>query len=229
MRSFDEILTLAAERHGGREAVLAGGRKPLPPEELAAIPDPLWLAQMARWIFHAGLSWQVVDSRWPGIEAALHGFAIAPLAGMDGAGIEALLEDPRLIRSRPRIAAIRDNARFIQRISASEGAFARRIAGWPADEHAALIAWLAREGARLGGNSGQNVLRSMGKDTWLLTSDVVARLRAEGVITGGATSARAQRAIQGTFDTWRAQSGLGLNAVSHVLALSIDAKAANGK
>ena len=65
MHHFDEILAIAAERKGGVDAVLSGIPSPKSADDLAAIPDDRWLAQMARGILQAGISWKVVDSKWP--------------------------------------------------------------------------------------------------------------------------------------------------------------------
>lgn len=221
MRSFAEILAIAADRKGGEANALADIPAPLPPERLAEIPGDRWLAAMARVIFQAGISWSVVDAKWPGIEAAFDGFAIGPVSMMDDDRFDALLTDTRIIRSGPKIAAIRDNAAFIARIDRDEGGFARKIADWPVSDFIGLLDWLVRNGSRLGGNTGPYMLRQMGKEGFMLSQDVTARLIAEGVIDGPATSKKAQAAVQAAFNHWHAESGLPLNTISRVLARSI--------
>ena len=223
MRPFAEILAIAAARKGGEAAVLGDTAPPKSAAELAAIPDDRWLAMMARVIFQAGISWQVVERKWPEIEAAFDGFAPGPLSMMDDDRFDALLADPRVIRSGAKIAAIRDNAAFVRRVSGEAGSFGRRIADWPGSDFAGLLTWLETNGSRLGGNSGAYVLRFMGRDGWILSRDVVARLRAEGVIDGPATSRKALGAVQGAFNRWQAESGLPLTTISRTLAQSIDA------
>lgn len=223
MRPFAQILAIAAARKGSEAAVLSDTRPPLTPQALAAIPDDRWLSMMAKVIFQAGISWQVVERKWPEIEAAFDGFAPGPLSMMDDDRFDALLADPRVIRSGAKIAAIRDNAAFVRQVSAESGGFGRRIADWPAADFAGLLAWLERNGSRLGGNSGAYVLRFMGRDGWILSRDVVARLRAEGVIDGKPGSRKAMAAVQAAFDRWQAESGLPLTTISRVLAQSIDA------
>lgn len=218
MHSFKEILAIAAARKGGAEAVLSGAAAPLPPDALAAIPDDRWLAAMARGIFKAGISWTVVENKWPGIETAFDGFAPGRVSLYDDERIDTLVTDARVIRSGPKILAIRHNAVFLR----DNPGFGRRIADWPDEDYAGLLAWLGKEGSRLGGTTGQYMLRHMGKDSYVLTSDVVARLQAEGVIDGPATSAKAMKAIQQAFNRWRAESGLTFNTIGRVLAQSID-------
>lgn len=65
------------------------------------------------------------------------------------------------------------------------------------------------------------MLRQMGKEGYLLSKDVVARLVAEGVIGGPPTSRKAMAAVQAAFDRWRTESGQSLNTISRVLAQSI--------
>ncbi|WP_225027039.1 DNA-3-methyladenine glycosylase I [Xinfangfangia pollutisoli] len=219
MRAFAEILAIAAARKGSAEAVLAGAAPVKSAAELAAIPDDRWLAQMAKGIFQAGISWSVVEAKWPGIEAAFHGFAPGRVALIEGDELDALLSDPRVIRSGAKIVAIRDNG---VELAANPG-LGRRVADWPASDFAGLLADLNARFSRLGGNTGAYMLRFMGKEGFLLSRDVVARLQEEGVIAGPATSAKALKAVQAAFNAWQAESGLTLTQISRVLAQSIDA------
>ncbi|WP_395543165.1 DNA-3-methyladenine glycosylase I [Neotabrizicola sp. sgz301269] len=219
MRSFAEILDIAIARKGSREAVLAGAMAVKSAEEIAAIQDDRWLAQMARGIFQAGISWSVVEAKWPGIEEAFQGFTPARVAMIEGDALDALLSDPRVIRSGAKIVAIRDNG---AELAANPG-LGRRIADWPVSDFAGLLADLNARFSRLGGSTGAYMLRVMGKEGYILSRDVVARLQAEDVISGAATSAKAMKAIQTAFNRWKEESGLPLNQISRVLAQSIDA------
>jgi 3-methyladenine DNA glycosylase Tag len=219
MRSFAEILDIAVARKGSAEAVLAGALPVKSAEEIAAIPDDRWLAQMARGIFQAGISWSVVEAKWPGIEDAFHGFIPGKVAMIEGDALDALLSDTRVIRSGAKIVAIRDNA---AELAANPG-LGRRVADWPVADFAGLLADLNARFSRLGGSTGAYMLRVMGKEGYVLSRDVVARLQAEGVISGPATSAKAMQAIQQAFNAWKDESGLPLNQISRVLAQSIDA------
>ena len=217
MRSFAEILAIAAARKGGEAQVLADVPVPKSAADLAAIPDDRWLAAMAKWIFRAGISWQVVQAKWDGIEDAFDGFQIGPMSMMDDDRMEALLSDTRVIRSGAKIAAIRDNAVFLRGV----GGFGAKVGNWPDGDFAGLIQWMQRSGSRLGGMTAPYVLRHMGKDGYIPTPDVVTRLVAEGVVDKAPTSPKAWRAVQVAFDRWQAESGLPLTTISRVLAQSI--------
>lgn len=223
MRSYQEILTIAADRKGGQAAVLADMPPVLDADALAAIPDDRWLAQMARGIFQAGISWQVVENKWPGIEEAFYGFDVGRVAGMSEDWFDELLDDPRIVRSPPKVEAIQQNAELIQSVAAEVGSFGRKIGDWPAEDFAGLLDWLKKSGARLGGATGAYALRYLGKESYVLSPSVVARLIAEGVIEKDPTSKKAMTAVQTAFNTWMDQSKESLTVVSRVLAQSIEA------
>lgn len=222
MRPFDEIFAIAAARKGGAAALEARLTRPLPPEALRATPDDRWLSAMARSLFEAGFNWTVIDTKWPGFEAAFEGFAVNRVAFYHDEELDRLLADARIVRNGAKVAAVVENARLIQKTAAQHGSFGAFVAGWPPDDLAGLLEVLERQGARLGGLTGQRVLRRMGADSFVLSGDVVARLIAEGVIGKQPTSRRDMAAVQVAFNTWAAQSGRSLTEISQTLAASID-------
>ncbi len=221
MRTFEQILDIAADRKGGREAVLDGISSPKSSDELAAISDDRWLSAMARGIFQAGISWKVVENKWPDIEDAFHGFDVARIAFMPEDWFYELIEDKRIVRSPPKVRAIQENAALIQDVAKEHGSFGRKIGDWPVDDFQGLLDWLQKDGSRLGGGTGSYLLRSMGKESYILSKDVVARLIAEGVIDKAPTSKKAKAAVQDAFNIWKSQSGRSLTEISRVLAQSI--------
>ncbi len=75
-------------------------------------------------IFQAGLSWEIVLKRRPGLREAFDGFDVDRIAGLNGADQARLLLDPRIIRNRMKVAAIVANAQRVQAMRASHGGFA---------------------------------------------------------------------------------------------------------
>src|SRR5439155_892385 len=69
--------------------------------------------QLSRSVFQAGISWRVVDAKWSTIKPAFRGFQVERVARMGDREIDTLAADPRVIRSRPKIAAVVHNARAI--------------------------------------------------------------------------------------------------------------------
>ncbi len=217
MRSYAEILAISAARKGGEEAVFAGLPRPKTAEELAAIPDDRWLSMMSRMVFNAGFNWKVVESKWPAFEAAFEGFDIGACALMDDDRLAALARDPKVIRNPVKLRSVRENAAFV----AQHPGFGRLVGDWPAEDYIGLLDFLKSEASRLGGTTGQYFLRMMGKDGFVLSTDVTARLIAEGVIDKPATSKTARRKVQAAFDQWAAESGRSLTEISRTLATSI--------
>jgi len=220
MRSFDQIFAIAADRHGGAEALEARLTPPLPPEDLARLPDDRWLSVMTKCIFQAGFNWKVIDAKWDGFEAAFDHFDPAACAFMDEDRFDAILRDPRVVRNGAKLATVRDNAAFLLRLHDRGGA-GPVLGGWPSTDYIGLLDLLRAEGARLGGMTGQYAMRFAGRDSFILSRDVTARLVAEGVIDKPATSKTALRQVQAAFNTWMEQSGRSLTEISRTLAMSL--------
>ncbi|HUQ41619.1 MAG TPA: DNA-3-methyladenine glycosylase I [Candidatus Limnocylindrales bacterium] len=91
-----------------------------PPQYTARTLDD-YLEHMSKPVFQAGMSWRVVEAKWPTIKRAFHDFKIARVARMSDRDVDALTKDERVIRSRPKIAAIVHNAGVITAIEREMG------------------------------------------------------------------------------------------------------------
>ena len=221
MRSFDEIYEIAAARKGGAEALEAMLSAPVPAAEVAAIPDDRWLAAMTRAVFQAGFNWKVVESMWPGFEAAFDGFDTGRCAMLTDEDFERLVADTRIIRNGAKIRSVQQNAVFLRSLAAEHGSASKAIADWPSTDFIGLLELFKTRGSRLGGTSGQYCLRFQGKDSFILSQSVVDRLIAEGVVDKPPTSKKALADVQAAFNTWIQQSGRSLTEISRVLAMSL--------
>lgn len=217
MRSFDDIYALSADRHGGAEALESKLAKPDP--KVTELPEDRWLSVMTKCIFQAGFSWKVIEAKWDGFEELFHGFAPGPCAFMDDREFDRILSDTRVVRNGAKLAAVRHNAAFLMELR-DEGGAGQVLGGWTSTDYIGLLEMLKKRGARLGGNTGQYAMRFAGRDSFILSQDVTARLIAEGVIDKPATSKTALKAVQAAFNTWNEQSGRSLNEISRVLAFS---------
>src|SRR6267378_1330471 len=74
-----------------------------PPPQIVAKSIDDYLEQLSKGVFQAGISWRVVDSKWPSIRTAFHAFKVERVARMTDRDIDALVKDERVIRSRPKI------------------------------------------------------------------------------------------------------------------------------
>lgn len=222
MRSFAELYAIAVARKGGEEAVEAQLPTPKPVAELKAIPDARWLAEMTRRIFQAGFSWTVIDNKWDGFEQAFHGFDLNWCSMISDRDLDTLLKNTSIVRNAQKILSVRDNAAFLKDMAREHGSAATMIAEWPSETFIDLLELFKKRGNRLGGTTGQYLLRGMGKDAFVTTRDVSAALIREGVVTKAPTSKSDMRKVQDAFNTWSAESGRPMGHVSRVLAFSVD-------
>lgn len=71
--------------------------------------------------------------------------------------------------------------------------------------------------------TGQRVLRNMGRDTFVITADVVRVLQRAGVDIGAnPTSKRELSLVQSAFNRWHAESGLPYSHISRICACSVE-------
>ncbi|MTI01722.1 DNA-3-methyladenine glycosylase I [Roseibium sp. RKSG952] len=220
MRNFDEIFDIAAERHGGPDALEEKLGKPKNPAELADMPEDRWLSIITKCVFQAGFNWKVIEAKWDGIETAFDGFDVGRCAFMDDEKFDSLLQDTRIVRNGTKIATVRDNAVFLLELR-EEGGAGQVLGGWPSTDYVGLLAMLAKRGSRLGGASAQYAMRFAGRDSFILSQDVTARLIAEGVVDKAPTSKKAMAAVQQAFNIWMDQSNRSLTEISRVLAMSL--------
>ena len=221
MRSFAEIYEIASERKGGAKELEALLEPASSAQQLAKIPDDRWLAKMAQCIFNAGFNWKVVEAKWPGFEEAFEGFNPARVAMFNDDDLARLVSDERIVRHGGKIRSVQDNAIFVRQLAEEAGSVGKFIGEWPTQDYIGLLDVLKKRGSRLGGNTGQYFLRFMGKDSFILSADVTARLMAESVIDKPATSKKALQQVQDAFNTWHDESGRGLKEISRVLAMSV--------
>ncbi|RED54369.1 DNA-3-methyladenine glycosylase I [Aestuariispira insulae] len=200
------------------EALMPEGRTA---EEIAALGDDRLLAEMAKRIFQSGFVWKVVEAKWPGFEKAFDGFHVGRVASLNDEEIEQLLSNKEIIRNGQKIVAVVKKAQFLMELAGEHGSAAKFIADWPGEDIVGLWALLKKRGTRLGGNTGQYFLRFIGKDTFILSQDVVRALIRESVIEKEPTSQKALAAVQDAFNGWQRESGLPLAHISRLLSLSV--------
>ncbi|RWB27796.1 MAG: DNA-3-methyladenine glycosylase I [Mesorhizobium sp.] len=222
MMDFQKIRARAAKRKGG-EAALASLLGPMPDNAAVAdITDDRILSTMAERVFAAGFVWRVIEQKWPGFEEAFLRFEPKRLLFQPDDFWHDLTADERIVRNPQKIKSVRDNAVFVERVSKEHGGFGRFLADWPADDQMGLMAYLAKHGSRLGGNTGQYFLRWLEWDAFIVSTDMAAALRDAGLdIAESPTSKRDLDKIQSQINAWAAQTSLPRRHISRILAMSI--------
>jgi 3-methyladenine DNA glycosylase Tag len=220
--SFKRIRERAARRKGGEKMLATLLPRKRDNKALAKLSDDRVLAEIARRIFSAGFVWSVIDKKWPGFEEAFLGFNPKRLLFQPAEFWEQLTSDKRIVRNPQKIKSVRENAKFVSEVADEHGSFGKFLAAWPADDQIALLEVLAKRGSRLGGYSGQYLLRFLGRDSYVLSGDVLLCLRDAGVaLSDKGTSKKDALAAQAQLNAWAKESGLPLVHVSRICALSI--------
>ncbi len=220
MESFDQIYARAVIRHDGEDAVEDGLPQPKSKRSLSALKDDRCLAEMSKCIFRSGFVWRVVDAKWPGFEAAFSKFNPKKVARFSDVKLGKLAQDERIIRNAKKIESVRANARFLVENAKENGSFGKLISRWPADDVVGLWLHLRKNASRLGGNTGPMVLRFLGKDTFMLSNDVVGYLVSSGIVAKNPTGKGDLMKVQEAFNAWSEESGRPLCQVSRIIGMS---------
>ena len=190
-------------------------------QALAALGDDRYLSEICRRVFRAGLKHALVDAKWPAFERAFWGFDPQRVVLMSDDQLEAQMHNTALIRHWAKLKSVRQNAIMVMGLAQKHGSFARCIAEWPLSDIVGLWALLKKQGAHLGGQSGAAFLRQIGKDSFRLSDDVVAALKAQQIVERMPTAQRDLRQVQEAFNQWHQQSGLPLSHISMLLAHTV--------
>lgn len=95
----------------------------VPPEQIQPASLDDYLAVMSKAVFQSGMSWRVVEAKWPGIQEAFENFDVHKVANFSVFEIEALAQDKRVIRNRRKLAAIVSNAQRMIELDREHGSF----------------------------------------------------------------------------------------------------------
>lgn len=223
MRPFASLLATAELHQGGPASVAAKLPVYLDADQLAAITDDRCLSTMTLRVFQAGLKHSVVAQKWPQFERHFNHFEPFRCAMISDDELDLAMANRELIRHPGKLRSIRLNAQMVRETSRNHNGFGRFLAQWPGQDIVGLWRFLKKHGCQLGGMSGARFLRLLGKDTFLLTEDVVAVLKAEGVLAKTPTSQRDMQLAQAAFNQWQGESGWPLCHISRVVSMNADA------
>ena len=98
-----------------------------PPPKI--VPKSLndYLEVMSKSVFQSGMSWKVIESKWPETREAFHGFDIDTVANFHEKDIEDLTKDTRVVRNYRKLSAIVTNARKMLELDKEHGSFKKYL------------------------------------------------------------------------------------------------------
>lgn len=221
MTSFARLEEVVRERLGSAQALASRMPTVLSPGALAAKPDSYFLSAMTRRVFQAGMKHSVINERWPFFEEWFWGFEPEKLRLLSESQLEKAMQEKRLIRHWGKLRTIPVNAVMMQAVSERHGGFGRYLSTWPDARIFELWRDLARRFERMGGDSAARFLRLAGRDTYLLTTDVVAALKALGLTDGKSLRLDDHRRINEQFTAWQKETGLPMAHLSRILSMTV--------
>jgi hypothetical protein len=86
-----------------------------------------YLAVLTKAAFQSGISWRVIEAKWPGFEAAFFGFDPERIARLTPQEVDDLAADTRIVRNRRKIEATVQNARTMLDLNAEFGSFKKYL------------------------------------------------------------------------------------------------------
>ena len=222
MRDYAWLSSYCLNRFGGPAELEARLPQPRSAEALRALGDDRYLSLIALRVFRAGLKHSLVDAKWPAFEEAFFAFDPHKVVLMGAEHLERLMQDSRLIRHLGKLKSVPRNAQFVLDVARERGSFGQLIADWPSSDIVGLWKYLAKHGSQLGGLSAPRLLRMIGKDTFISTDDLVAALKAQGIVDKAPTSQKELASVQAAFNQWQAESGRPLCQLSVMLAHTVN-------
>ena len=222
MPKFQPILDRALARKNGQQGLDALISEPLPALRFLEQTDDRFLAMMTKMVFQAGFVWRVIDNKWADFETVFFGFDPEKMILLSPEQLAGFAKDTRIVRNLQKIMTVPHNADYILQQSRLHGSYGAFLQQWPKHDLAGLYRHLKQSGSRLGGMSGPRMLRSMGMDAYLLTSDVVVCLQGAGLDIASQPSNKSDVAkVQNCFNQWQDETGFSFNRLSRICACSV--------
>jgi DNA-3-methyladenine glycosylase I len=94
-----------------------------PPEKITPKSLNDYLEIMSKSVFQSGMSWKVIENKWPGTKEAFQGFDVVIVADFDEKDIEELMQDTRVVRNFRKLNAIVYNAQKMLDLEKEYGSF----------------------------------------------------------------------------------------------------------
>ena len=222
MADFKPILKRALRRKDGEQGLEHWVLEPMPMATFISQPDHRFLSMMTKVIFQAGFVWRVIENKWPDFETVFLGFDTEKMMLLSPEQWEKIGTDKRIVRNMQKIISVPQNATYIDDQSREYGSYAAFLQQWPQEDLIGLYRHLKQAGCRLGGMSGPRILRQMGLDTFMLSTDVVMCLQDAGLdIADQPSNKRDLAKVQDCFNSWRQQTGCSFTRLSRICASSI--------
>ncbi len=127
--------------------------------------DDGYFENMTRVIFLAGLSWKMIEDKWPNFKRAFVNFAVGKVAEFGEKDIQRLMSDASIVRNRAKIIATVNNAKQFRNIKSEYGSFQQYLDSLnKSNNYASAIKELGKKFNRIGPSSARIFLYSVGEE-----------------------------------------------------------------
>ncbi len=97
------------------------------PEQIKPQSLDDYLEVMSKAVFQSGMSWKVVEAKWPSTREAFHNFHVQEVADFNDFDLEELAKDTRVIRNRRKLEAVVSNAQKMLELDEEYGSFQKYL------------------------------------------------------------------------------------------------------
>ncbi len=127
--------------------------------------DDAYFENMTRVIFLAGLSWKMIDGKWPNFKEAFKNFSIDHVARFTEKDVKRLMSNAGIVRNQAKIVAAIKNAKHFQDIKKNYRSFRSFLNSLDkSSNYASVIKELGKQFQRLGPSSARIFLYTVGED-----------------------------------------------------------------
>jgi DNA-3-methyladenine glycosylase I len=123
--------------------------------------DAEYFERLSRTLFTAGLSWTMVEKKWPNFRKAFAGFSPEKVGKMTEKDVKSLMSDAGIVRNERKIKATIHNAGEFANLKKEFGSFKGYMASFGKDE-ARLQKDLQAKFHHVGGSTARMFLWSVG-------------------------------------------------------------------
>lgn len=123
--------------------------------------DSEYFERMSRALFTAGLSWSMVEKKWPNFRKSFAAFSPERVAKMTEKDVKSLMGDTGIVRNERKIRATIHNAGEFTRLKKEFGSFKGYVDSFGKDE-ASLQEDLQKKFKHVGGSTARMFLWSVG-------------------------------------------------------------------
>ena len=132
------------------------GWKVTPPKD-----DAEYFERMSRSLFTAGLSWAMIEKKWPNFRKAFAGFSPEKVGKMTEKDVKSLMGDAGIVRNERKIRATILNAGEFANLKKEYGSFKAYVVAFGKDEQR-LLEDLQEKFQHVGGSTARTFLWSVG-------------------------------------------------------------------